>query len=56
MLFVPNVSEARLASVLDTAVDEIILIDDKAKILVVNKACERLLGYSAAEMLGRNIT
>jgi two-component system sensor kinase FixL len=56
MLSVPTISEARLASVLDTAVDGIVIIDEGARILVVNKACERLLGYSAAEMLGRNIT
>jgi two-component system sensor kinase FixL len=51
----PTDSEARLASVLDTAVDGIILIDDKARILVFNKACERMFGYTAAEMLGRNV-
>jgi two-component system sensor kinase FixL len=56
MLSVPTISEARLESVLDTAVDGIVIIDEDARILVVNKACERLLGYSAAEMLGRNIT
>lgn len=55
MLSVPTVSEARLASLLDTAVDGIIIIDDKARILVFNRACERLLGYTAAELLGRNV-
>jgi two-component system, LuxR family, sensor kinase FixL len=55
VLSVPTVSEARLASVLDTAVDGIVLIDDKARILVFNKACERMFGYTAAEMLGRNV-
>jgi two-component system, LuxR family, sensor kinase FixL len=44
-----------LASVLDTAVDGIILMDEQARILVFNKACERLFGYTAAEMLGRNV-
>jgi len=50
-----TVSEARLLSVLDTAVDGIILIDEQARVLVFNKACEHLFGYSATEMLGRNI-
>jgi two-component system sensor kinase FixL len=44
-----------LASVLDTAVDGIILMDEQARILVFNKASERLFGYTAAEMLGRNV-
>jgi two-component system, LuxR family, sensor kinase FixL len=52
---VPTVSDVRLASVLDTAVDGIILIDEQARILVFNKACERLFGYTAAEVLGRNV-
>ena len=40
---------------LDAAVDGIIVIDDQARILVFNKTCERLFGYAAAEMLGRNV-
>lgn len=50
-----TVSEARLLSVLDTAVDGIIVIDDKARILIFNKACERLFGYTAQEVVGQNI-
>jgi two-component system sensor kinase FixL len=30
-------------------------MDEQARILVFNKACERLFGYTAAEMLGRNV-
>jgi two-component system, LuxR family, sensor kinase FixL len=52
---VPTVSEARLSSVLDTAVDGIILADDEGRILVYNKACERLFGYTAAEVRGESI-
>lgn len=48
-------SEARLATVLDSAVDGIIVIDDQARILIFNQACERLFGYTAVEMLGRNV-
>jgi two-component system sensor kinase FixL len=50
-----TVSEARLASVLDTAVDGIIVIDEQARILVFNKACERMFGFSVAEVMGQNI-
>lgn len=48
-------SEARLASVLDTTVDGIVVIDGRGLILVYNKACEALFGYTAAEVLGRNV-
>jgi len=37
------------------AVDGIVLMDEQARILVFNKACERLFGYTAVEVLGRNV-
>ena len=51
----PTVSDARLSSVLDTAVDGIVVIDEKAQILVFNAACERLFDYTSAEVVGRNV-
>jgi two-component system sensor kinase FixL len=42
--------------VLDTAVDGIIIIDDRGRVVMYNKACERLFGYSAEEVMGRNVT
>jgi two-component system, LuxR family, sensor kinase FixL len=48
-------AESLLLSVLDTAVDAIIIIDDQARIQVYNQACERLFGYKAAEALGENV-
>ena len=45
----------RLQAVLDTAVDGIILIDSKGKILTVNAACHHLFGYQASELIGRNV-
>lgn len=50
-----TVSDARLASVLDTAVDGIVVIDEHARILAFNKSCEGLFGYAAAEVLGQNV-
>jgi two-component system, LuxR family, sensor kinase FixL len=50
-----TVSEARLLSVLDTAVDGILVIDERAKILVYNKACETLFGFATSEAIGQNI-
>ncbi|WAC27566.1 two-component system sensor histidine kinase NtrB [Ancylobacter sp. SL191] len=51
----PTVSDARLASVLDTAADGIIVIDDRARILVFNKACEQMFGIAAADAVGQNV-
>jgi two-component system sensor kinase FixL len=53
----PNlaVHEARLISVLDTAVDGILVINERGEILVYNKACETLFGYTPAETIGQNI-
>ncbi|MDR3373271.1 MAG: PAS domain S-box protein [Ancalomicrobiaceae bacterium] len=52
---IPTVSEARLLSVLDTAVDGIIVMDDRARVLVFNKACETLFGYTITDVIGHNI-
>jgi len=46
---------ARLRAVLDTAVDGVILIDARGTVLMFNPACERLFGYGAEEVLGRNV-
>lgn len=51
-----TVSESRLLSVLDTAVNGIVVIDDHGRILVFNKACEELFGYRSAEMIGKNVS
>ena len=45
----------RLASVLETAVDGIIIIDEHARMMMFNKACERMFGYEAAEVIGQNV-
>lgn len=52
----PTVSEARLFSVLDTAVDGIVVIDERGRILVFNKACEDLFGRTSAEVTGLGIS
>ena len=50
-----TVSEARFASVLDTAADGIVVIDESARILAFNKSCETLFGYRAEDVIGKNI-
>src|SRR6266700_3307070 len=44
-----------LRAVVDTAVDGVILIDADGSVLMFNPACEKLFGYSAAEVMGQNV-
>lgn len=48
-------ADLRLATVLSTAVDGIVTIDEYGTIQTVNRAAERLFGYVADEMVGRNV-
>ena len=50
------VSEARFESLLDTAADGVIVIDETGRMLVFNKICEHLFGYSSAEAIGQNVS
>ena len=45
----------RLKTVADTAVDGLILIEVNGSILMFNRACERLFGYRAEEVMGKNV-
>ncbi|MEZ5931687.1 MAG: chemotaxis protein CheB [Alphaproteobacteria bacterium] len=46
----------RLRAIRDNAVDGLITIDDSGKVEDYNPACERIFGYSADEVVGRNIS
>src|SRR5437016_465061 len=48
-------SEARLRSIIESAVDGIITIDEQGTVQAFNPAAERLFGYGANEVLGRNV-
>jgi two-component system sensor kinase FixL len=47
--------EAHFKSILDTVPDAMIVIDERGIMRSFSAAAERLFGYSAAEMLGKNI-
>ncbi|GGF43621.1 sensor protein FixL [Aliidongia dinghuensis] len=51
----PQESVAWWKAIIDTAVDGIVTIDETGLIRSFNRACERLFGYTAAEVLGRNV-
>ena len=48
-------SEERLRAVLENVVDGVLTIDEQGIMQSVNPAAERIFGYRAAELLGRNI-
>ncbi len=48
--------EARLRSIVETAVDGIVLINEQGVIESFNRAAERIFGYPAAEVMGRNVS
>jgi two-component system sensor kinase FixL len=48
-------SEARLRSVVESAVDGIVVIDARGTIEAFNQGAERLFGYTAAEVIDQNI-
>jgi PAS domain S-box-containing protein len=51
-----SASEARFRAILEAALDGIISIDARGLIQTVNAAAERLFGYRASELLGKNVT
>ena len=48
--------EAHVKSILDTIPDAMIVIDERGIMQSFSAAAERLFGYSASEMLGRNVS
>jgi PAS domain S-box-containing protein len=47
--------QTRLHTVVETAVDGVILIDAQGLILMFNPACEKLFGYRKDEVIGQNV-
>src|SRR5262245_33352471 len=50
-----GLADALYRAIVDTAVDGIVVIDRSGAIRSVNHATERLFGYAAEELIGRNV-
>lgn len=50
-----NAAAARLAGLLDSAMDGILSIDGNQAIVMYNRAAERIFGWPATEVMGRNL-
>jgi two-component system sensor kinase FixL len=48
-------SEERVRSIVESAVDAIIVIDDRGLIQAFNPSAERLFGYTVSDVMGRNV-
>jgi two-component system, LuxR family, sensor kinase FixL len=53
--FAAATDAARWRSIVESAVDGIIVIDDRGRIEAFNPAAERLFGYSSSEVIGHNV-
>jgi two-component system, chemotaxis family, CheB/CheR fusion protein len=49
-------NEARLRTTLDTAADAIITIDESGRVLSFNRTAEKMFGYDATEVMGKNLS
>jgi len=49
-------ADARLAGLLDSAMDAIITVDSDQNVILYNKAAERIFGWPTREMLGQPLT
>lgn len=49
-------SAAKLAALLDSAMDAIITVDEDQCIVMYNRAAEKIFGWSAAEVMGESLT
>src|SRR5688572_2051613 len=48
-------ADARLHAILDTAVEGIILVDDRGTVETFNRAAQRMFGYAPDEVIGRDV-
>ncbi|HEY9183594.1 MAG TPA: PAS domain S-box protein, partial [Gammaproteobacteria bacterium] len=47
---------AEFKALLDAAVDAIVVIDDRGQVVTFNRAAERMFGYAASDVLGKDVS
>jgi len=47
---------AEFQALLDAAVDAIVVIDERGQVVTFNRAAERMFGYAAADVVGKNVS
>jgi PAS domain S-box-containing protein len=47
--------EAKYRAIIDTAVDSIVVIDERGRIQAFNHAAEQIFGYRSSEVIGQNV-
>jgi len=52
----PSIDSALLKSIIETAVDAIVVITRDGNVCLVNPATEKLFGYQSSELVGRNVS
>jgi PAS domain S-box-containing protein len=55
LLSANSLQKERLASVVDTALDAIVTIDERGSITSWNQAARKMFGYESEEVIGRNV-
>jgi PAS domain S-box-containing protein len=51
-----SIGEARLQALLDAAADAVVIMGEDLRVQLFSKSAERLFGYEAAEVVGRNVS
>ena len=51
-----STQEAYFVTLMNAAVDAIVVIDQRGRIEIFNKAAEEIFGYTASEIIGKNVS
>lgn len=55
LLHTERLQAARLAALMDSAMDAIVTVDSAQRIILFNRAAEKIFGYTSSDMLGQSL-